>query len=270
MSVAEPFGLDVGETSEVPLLTARDVVVRYGGLTALDGITVGVPQGEVVGVIGPNGSGKSTLINVIAGTTRPDSGEVVLAGETLDGHGPTSRARSRIGRTFQNVRLFDSMSVMDNVLLGATIRYKSTLAGSVLRSRKSRREEKEAKDHAVSILSVFGNRLVPRLKHPVGTLSYANRRRVEITRSLMMQPLIVLLDEPMAGMNPHESWELAEQLPGLLEQEQCSALMVEHKMDIISHLCKTVHVLDHGQEIVHGSPATVVEDARVQEAFLGV
>lgn len=251
-------------------LTLHNATVRYGGVTALDAVNITVEPGQITGVIGPNGSGKTTTINVIAGITRLDEGRVIFDGRDIGNLSVPDRARIGIARTFQSIRLFDSMNVVENVMLGATRLYRSTLVGSVFRTPRSRRCDREIRERVTSILELFGNRLTPRLRHPVGTLSYANRRRVEIARAMLLQPSLVLLDEPMAGMNPFESWQLAEQLPQLLQLCGASALLVEHKMDIVTVLCGDVYVLDHGVELAHGRPNDVVKDPAVEEAFLGI
>jgi len=251
-------------------LTVDDAYVAFGGIVALDGLSIDVPAGVITGVIGPNGSGKTTLIDVISGAQRPGRASIVLDGISVGPHGARLRARAGIARTFQHVRLFDSMTVLENALIGGTRVYQSGLTAAMLRLPRSRTEEARQRQAAVDILAIFGDRLLPRLDHPVGTLSYANRRRVEIARAIMLEPRVLLLDEPTAGMNPHESFELAEQIPGLLQRYGCSAVLVEHKVDIVVQLCKEVYVLDHGQLLAHGNPTTVQQDPKVQEAFLGV
>jgi ABC-type branched-subunit amino acid transport system ATPase component len=268
-AIAEPRENDTVDTRRGSL-RLEGATVRYGGLAALDHVDITVEPGQITGVIGPNGSGKSTAINVIAGTTPLAEGRVIFEGRDIGKLSVPQRADLGIARTFQATRLFDSMNVIENVMLGATRRYDSTLAGSVFRTSASRRLDGQFRKQALSILELFGSRLVPRLTHPVGTLSYANRRRVEIARALMLEPSLVLLDEPMAGMNPHESWQFAEQLPELLKRFECSALLVEHKMDIVSAVCPDVYVLDHGVELAHGRPQDVVRNPAVQEAFLGI
>lgn len=258
------------ETERRGELAVREVTVAYGGLRALAGLSLDVTAGEVTGVIGPNGSGKTTLINTITGVQQADAGTLHLDGRPLHRLSIKRRARAGVARTFQGVRLFESMSVLDNVMLGASRLFRSSLVSSVLRTPWSRREWAEQQEYAVGMLAHFGERLVPRLDHKVGTLSYANRRRVEIARALMLRPRLLLLDEPMAGMNPHESWELAEQLPRLTATCDCSVLLVEHKMEVITALCRTVYVLDHGELLATGDPRTVAADPAVEEAFLGV
>lgn len=251
-------------------LTATDIDVYYASVRALDRVSIEVAPDRITGLIGPNGSGKSSLINVISGAQKASSGTIALDGRCLDGLDAYKRARAGIGRTFQANRLFPGLSVVDNAVLGATRLFGSSLTGSVLRTPKARREWREQRDRAEGILATFGDRLLPRLDHPVSSLSYANRRRVEITRALMLQPSVLLLDEPMAGMNPHETWELAEQLPELMRTAGCTVLLIEHKMDVIVELCPWVYVLDHGQCLAQGPPAEIQQQPEVVEAFLGV
>lgn len=251
-------------------LSARDIEVRYASLRALDNVSIDVAPGRITGLIGPNGSGKTSLINVISGIQQAHAGHVELDGRSMDRLDSYKRARAGIARTFQANRLFGSLSVIDNAVLGATRKFRSTSLGAVLRSPAARREWREQRERAVEILAMFGERLVPRLNEPVASLSYANRRRVEITRALMLGPSVLLLDEPMAGMNPHETWELAEQLPQLMQTCGCSVLLIEHKMDVIVELCSWVYVLDHGKCLAAGLPEEIQESPDVVEAFLGV
>jgi branched-chain amino acid transport system permease protein len=251
-------------------LECRGVEVSYGGLKALDGVDLSIPPGGLVGLIGPNGSGKSTFINVVSGAQRAQRASIELDGVRLDGLSPEARARLGVARTFQALRLFDNLSVLENVLLGAHRLYRGSLLGSACRTPGARRERREMIEAAEDLLSIFGSRLRPRLNDQVAALSYANRRRVEIARAVMLKPVLLLLDEPSAGMNPAETEELAEQIRGLAALTRASVLLVEHKMDFISSLCATVYVLDHGSCLAVGSPGEVQRDPRVVEAFLGV
>jgi ABC-type branched-subunit amino acid transport system ATPase component len=251
-------------------LVARGIEVHYASVRALDRVSIDVEPNRITGLIGPNGSGKTSLINVISGNQPAHAGRVELDGTCIDRMDVCQRSRAGIARTFQANRLFSSLSVIDNAILGASRLFRSTLVESVLRSPRARREWREHRDRAVEILGVFGDRLVPRLNDPVASLSYANRRRVEITRALMLRPSVLLLDEPMAGMNPHETWELVDQLPRLMQTCGCSVLLIEHKMDVIMELCPWVYVLDHGKCLAAGPPADVQDSPAVVEAFLGV
>jgi branched-chain amino acid transport system permease protein len=251
-------------------LRCRGIEVDYGGVVALAGVDLAISPGECVGLIGPNGSGKSTFINVVSGAQPALHGEVELDGVRIDGLGPDRRAHLGIARTFQALRVFDTLSVIDNVVLGAHRRQRTTLVGSVLHTRASRRERRQLDEEAADLLAVFGQRLIPRLKDQVATLSYANRRRVEIARAVMMHPVLLLLDEPTAGMNPAETDELARQILELAARSGASVLVVEHKMDFIGSLCRKVHVLDHGTCLAVGTPEAVQADPRVAEAFLGI
>lgn len=250
-------------------LTATGVEVSFAGVRALDGVSIEVKPGTVTGLIGPNGSGKTTLINVISGTQTAKAVGIELDGERLDSMNAYRRSRSGVARTFQANRLFGSLSVMDNAVLGASRLFHGSFTGSILHSPKAKREWRQHRERAMELFDMFGDRLMPRINDPVGTLSYANRRRVEITRALMLSPRILLLDEPMAGMNPSETWELAEQLPRLMNTCGCSVLLIEHKMDVIVELCPWVYVLDHGKLLAEGPPAQVQDNPQVVEAFLG-
>jgi ABC-type branched-subunit amino acid transport system ATPase component len=251
-------------------LTVDRVSYSYGGMKALDAVSIGVEPGTTVGLIGPNGSGKSTLLNLVSGAQgRCKDGSIRLGDEDISDVPASQRARRGIGRIFQGIRLFDSLSVMDNILMGAFSTYRTTLLGSVLRTPAARREMAGKREQAEHIMSLFGERLLPRRHQQVLALSYANRRRVELSRALMSDPRLLLLDEPMAGMNPHETEELTGHLSALRTQKPLSILLVEHKMDVISDLCQTAYVLDSGTIISQGTPHHVQSDPRVVEAFLG-
>ncbi|WGF89744.1 ABC transporter ATP-binding protein [Marinivivus vitaminiproducens] len=251
-------------------LEARGVTVSFGGLRALDGVDIDMAPGAFTGVIGPNGSGKSTLLNVISGVQPTDRSSIRLDGRAIDDLSSAARARIGIARTFQALRLFDGLSVLDNVMMGAHRLFTHNALAGCLHLPGTRREQRQRTDEVLELLEVFGTRLLPRLDHQVVSLSYANRRRVEIARALALRPSLLLLDEPCAGMNPAESEELADQLPELAAMTGCSVLLVEHKMDVISSVCRNVYVLDHGLCLMHGTPAEVQRDERVVEAFLGV
>ncbi len=250
------------------LLEIRNVTMKFGGLVALNNVSFDVPAGGVVAVIGPNGSGKSTLFNVITGIVPAASGSVRLRGEELLGLKPHRILARGVARTFQNIRLFPTLPVLDNVLIGRHARLHSGALAAVLRTPANRAEERGARQATLDIVALFGNRLLPRLAQPVAGLSYANRRRVEIARALASRPDILLLDEPTAGMNPAETLELAEQIRSLHEAG-LTILIIEHKLDVVTALADTVVVLDHGEKIAEGRPEDVRRNDQVLTAYLG-
>ena len=205
----------VDRTAPGPLLEVSGLTVQFGGLVALRSIELSVPAQSVVAVIGPNGSGKSTLFNAVTGLLRPDSGRIRFAGEDIEGGGRMSCSTRGIARTFQNIRLFPNLTVLENVMIGMHARLTTGPVRALLRLPRTRREEEAARERALEILALFGNRLLPRADHVAASLSYANRRRAEIARALASRPKLLLLDEPTAGMNPAETLELAEQIKSL-------------------------------------------------------
>jgi branched-chain amino acid transport system permease protein len=250
------------------LLEIVGVTVRFGGLVALNKVDLTVPTGGVVAVIGPNGSGKSTLFNVITGLVPANEGSIRFDGAEIIGLKPHEILQRGIARTFQNIRLFANLQVIDNVMIGQHARLRTGILGAILRLPRARAEERAALHRALDIIALFGNRLAPRLSHVVSSLSYANRRRVEIARALATRPKILLLDEPTAGMNPAETLELAEQIDSLHKQG-LTILIIEHKLDVVTRLADTVVVLDHGEKLVQGTPDEVRRNEEVLRAYLG-
>jgi branched-chain amino acid transport system permease protein len=251
-----------------PLLDIKDLTVRFGGLVALGGVSLSVPSGSVVAVIGPNGSGKSTLFNAVTGLVTAESGTVRFADYPIEGLPPHTVLGRGVARTFQNIRLFPNLTVLENLMIGMHARLHTGAAGALLRLPGTQREEAQAREHALEILTLFGNRLIPRAQHVVSSLSYANRRRVEIARALASSPKLLLLDEPTAGMNPAETLELAGQIKQLHGQG-LTIVLIEHKLDVVVSLADNVVVLDHGEKIAEGTPDVVRRNEEVIRAYLG-
>lgn len=260
-------------TEAPPVLSVNAVGVRFGGLVALRDVSFAVPEGGVLAIVGPNGSGKSTLFNVMTGLVPASAGSVVLTPRDapprdLTRLKPHRILRAGIARTFQNIRLFPDLTVLQNVLIGEHARLRSGPIRAVLRLPATRAEERAARDRAIAILSLFANRLLPRLDQPVRALSYANRRRVEIARALASRPRVLLLDEPTAGMNPAETLELADQIAAL-NANGLTIVLIEHKLDVVAQLADSVVVLDGGEVIARGTPDAVRRDPQVIAAYLG-
>jgi branched-chain amino acid transport system permease protein len=251
-----------------PLLQIADLSVRFGGLVALQSVELSVPVHSVLAVIGPNGSGKSTLFNAITGLVPADQGTIRFAGEEIGRLRPHQVLERGVARTFQNIRLFPNLSVLENIMIGMHARLVTGPVGAVLRLPATRGEEAAARERALDILSLFANRLLPRADHPAASLSYANRRRTEIARALASQPKLLMLDEPTAGMNPAETLELADQIKNL-NRMGLTILLIEHKLDVVAMLAGKVVVLDHGEKIAEGPPAAVRRDEEVIRAYLG-
>lgn len=252
------------------LLTIDKLSVTFGGLHALRDLDFHVDEGEIVSVIGPNGAGKTTFFNMISGMVHPTSGDILFEGESLIGLDPNQVTARGIARTFQNVRLFPSMTILENVMVAQHCRTRQGLWGALFQTRAFRREEQEIREHAEKILGFFGSRLVGyRLDQPASVLSYANRRRLEIARAMGTRPTLILLDEPVAGMNPKESEELTGLIGKLRSEWGFTIVMIEHDMKVVRNVSDRVVVLDHGETIAQGSFEEVSTNPEVIEAYLG-
>ncbi len=253
------------------ILDLRKVSMDFGGLHVISDLDLHVDEGEIVSVIGPNGAGKTTLFNLVTGVYRPTAGDILLDGKSLVGLPPHEIAKRGIGRTFQTLRLFLNMTVKENVMTPAWAHTRSGVVSSILRTPRMRREEREIERLAEEKLAFFGQRLMGyRWNQPAYSLSYANRRRLEIARATALKPRVLLLDEPAAGMNPVETHEMTELIGKLREDGGYTILVIEHDMHVVEGISDRVVALDHGIKIAEGSFEAVATDPRVVEAYLGV
>jgi branched-chain amino acid transport system ATP-binding protein len=254
----------------VALLQLDHVSLSFGGLAALTELELHISANEIVSVIGPNGAGKTTVFNVITGVYEPSGGDVRLAGQSIVGKAPDRITGLGIARTFQSLRLFLNMSVKENVMAATYGATKATPGESILRLPRARREEREVSELAEDVLSFFGQRLAGyRWDQPAYSLSYANRRRLEIARALATRPKVLLLDEPAAGMNPNETHEITELIGRLRDQRDVAILVIEHDMHVVAGVSDRVVALDHGIKIAEGSFDEVASHPAVVEAYLG-
>jgi len=252
------------------LLEIRGLVKRFGGLNAVDGVDLDVEAGEILSVIGPNGAGKTTLFNVVTGLYSPDGGSIVFDGHNLVGLKPNQVCSLGISRTFQTVRLFPNMTVLENAMVGQHCRTRSGVIGAVLRLPHTRAEERSVREQARAALAFFGSRLASyREDQPAMALSYANRRRLEIARAMATNPKLILLDEPTAGMNPKETEEMISLIGKLRDERGFTIVVIEHDMRLVKGVSDRVVALDYGRKIAEGSFDEVASDVRVIEAYLG-
>jgi ABC-type branched-subunit amino acid transport system ATPase component len=251
-----------------PLLKVAELAKEFGGLKALSDVSFTVNKGEIVSLIGPNGAGKTTLFNCLTGNLQPNRGRIVFDEKEITGMAPHQINYCGIARTFQHIRLFPNLSVMENVLIGMHSRTHTNILAALLRPGWVREEELNSRAKVLQILGLFQERLVPRIDQPAKMLSYANRRRLEIARALASDPKLLLLDEPAAGMNPHETG-LTTDLIRKLRDLGHTILLIEHDMRLVMSISDKVIVLDHGEKIAEGIPTEIQNNERVVEAYMG-
>ncbi|HVK66778.1 MAG TPA: ABC transporter ATP-binding protein [Polyangium sp.] len=248
-------------------LDLQGVTKTFGGLRAVGGVTFNVPERSIFGLIGPNGAGKTTVFNLVTGVYKPDTGSIRFAGDELSLLKPAQIARRGVARTFQNIRLFGQLTVLENVLVACENRRRSGLLAALLRSPSFFRDEAEMQRRAIELLAIFD---LDKLADETSTsLSYGNQRRLEIARAMMLEPKILLLDEPAAGMNYGEAEGLKKQIRWLRDRFDLTVILVEHNMQVVMGVCEEIHVLDHGETIAHGTPEEVRKNPKVLAAYLG-
>ncbi|MDQ3751690.1 MAG: ABC transporter ATP-binding protein [Actinomycetota bacterium] len=254
----------------MPLLEIKALHKHFGGVAAVDGVDFHVDEGEIVSVIGPNGAGKTTLFNVVSGFNHPDSGEISFDGQRIDGLKPNQVTSVGIARTFQAVRLFPNMTVIENVMVGQHPRTRAGMLGAVLGLPGARREEKAITQKAREILGFFGDRFPQEIEDEyAGSLSYADRRRLEVARAMATDPKLLLLDEPTAGMNPAETEGLTKLVGRLRDDVGLTIVVIEHDMRLVKGVSDRVAALDYGKKIAEGTYSEVASDQHVIEAYLG-
>ncbi|MEI4367057.1 ABC transporter ATP-binding protein [Streptococcus suis] len=249
------------------LLEVKDLTKNFGGLTAVGDVTMELHEGELVGLIGPNGAGKTTLFNLLTGVYEPSEGTISLAGTILNGKAPSKIASLGLGRTFQNIRLFKNMTVLENVLIGLGNHGKSEVFASFFRLPAFYKNEEALKTKAIELLNIFD------LDGDADTLAknlpYGQQRRLEIVRALATEPKILFLDEPAAGMNPQETAELTQLIRKIKEEFGITIILIEHDMSLVMEVTERIYVLEYGRLIAHGTPEEIRNNKRVIEAYLG-
>ena len=249
------------------LLDVKHLTKNFGGLTAVGDVTLELNEGELVGLIGPNGAGKTTLFNLLTGVCEPSEGTITLDGNLLNGKKPYHIAALGLSRTFQNIRLFKEMTVLDNVLVGLANSHKQNIVASLLRLPSYYSSEKELRQKALDLLAIFD--LDGEADTLAKNLPYGQQRRLEIVRALATEPKILFLDEPAAGMNPQETAELTQLIRQIKEEFNITIMLIEHDMSLVMEVTERIYVLEYGRVIAHGTPDEIKNDKRVIEAYLG-
>jgi len=248
-------------------LNADNITIRFGGLTAVDDVSFTIPHGSVVSLIGPNGAGKTTFFNILTGLYHPTSGRVYLGDKDVTGLPTHQVAHLGLARTFQNIRLFNLMTAEENVMVAMHSHMRAGIVGTVFKSPRQRREEKEGRERARELLAFVG---IPKTADEYArNLSYGDQRRLEVARALALKPIILLLDEPTAGMNPQESARFVEFVYRVRDEMDISVLLIEHDMSVVMKVSERITVLDQGKKIAEGTPDEIKNDERVVEAYLG-
>jgi len=249
------------------LLSLKGVTKSFGGLRAVSNVTFDVQEKSIFGLIGPNGAGKTTLFNLVTGVYKPDTGSITLRGDEITSLKPAAIAKAGIGRTFQNIRLFGQLTVLENVLVACETTRRSHLFSALARTKLFHEDETQMRARALELLEIFD--LHHAADEPSTSLSYGNQRRLEIARAMMLRPQLLLLDEPAAGMNYGEAEGLKEQIRWLRDRFEIAIVLVEHNMQVVMGVCEEIHVLDHGETIAHGTPAEIRKHPKVLAAYLG-
>jgi branched-chain amino acid transport system ATP-binding protein len=250
------------------LLEVKNITMQFGGLKAVDSLSFSIPKGQLAGLIGPNGAGKTTVFNMLTGVYQPTKGEILLNGQNLVGKKPYQISHLGMTRTFQNIRLFKNLTVLENVLIATHQHVNYGLRDSVLLTKKFYTQENEMRDKAMSLLKIF--HLESKAQEKAGSLPYGEQRKLEIVRAMATDPSLILLDEPAAGMNHSETHHLMETIAKIRRDFKLTILLIEHDMKLVMGICENITVIDHGVKIEEGAAKKIQTSEKVIQAYLGV